>query len=49
MGMAHDHYAYHIAKPGQDDPPILIATTRRDDRVHPGHAGKMVAKLQGMG
>ncbi|WP_245318534.1 prolyl oligopeptidase family serine peptidase [Bradyrhizobium sp. DOA1] len=41
--------AYHIAKPGQDYPPILIATTRRDDRVHPGHARKMVAKLQGMG
>ncbi|MCP3475797.1 prolyl oligopeptidase family serine peptidase [Bradyrhizobium sp. CCGUVB1N3] len=41
--------AYHIAKPGQDYPPILIATTRRDDRVHPGHARKMVAKLQAMG
>ncbi|WP_051390149.1 prolyl oligopeptidase family protein [Bradyrhizobium sp. Ec3.3] len=41
--------AYHIAEPGQDYPPILIATTRRDDRVHPGHARKMVAKLQAMG
>ncbi|MGV7217557.1 prolyl oligopeptidase family serine peptidase [Bradyrhizobium sp. UFLA05-112] len=41
--------AYHTAKPGQDYPPILIATTRRDDRVHPGHARKMVAKLQGIG
>jgi hypothetical protein len=47
--MAQDLFAYHIAKPGQDHPPILIATTRRDDRVHPGHARKMVAKLQGMG
>ncbi|MDU3041655.1 prolyl oligopeptidase family serine peptidase, partial [Bradyrhizobium sp.] len=28
---------------------ILIATTRRDDRVHPGHARKMTAKLQAMG
>ena len=24
-------------------------TTRRDDRVHPGHARKMAAKLQAMG
>jgi prolyl oligopeptidase len=41
--------AYHMAKPGQKYPPILIATTRRDDRVHPGHARKMTAKLQAMG
>jgi prolyl oligopeptidase len=41
--------AYHAAKPGQSYPPILIATTRRDDRVHPGHARKMTAKLQAMG
>ncbi|MGI9486718.1 MAG: prolyl oligopeptidase family serine peptidase [Geminicoccaceae bacterium] len=44
------HYsAYHTAKPGQNYPPILLATTRRDDRVHPGHARKMAAKLQAMG
>jgi prolyl oligopeptidase len=41
--------AYHAAIPGQTYPPILIATTRRDDRVHPGHARKMTAKLQAMG
>ncbi|WP_027549843.1 prolyl oligopeptidase family protein [Bradyrhizobium sp. Cp5.3] len=41
--------AYHNAKPGQPYPPILIATTRRDDRVHPGHARKMAAKLHAMG
>ena len=41
--------AYHTAIPGQNYPPILIATTRRDDRVHPGHARKMAAKLQAMG
>jgi prolyl oligopeptidase len=41
--------AYHTAKPGQNYPPILIATTRRDDRVHPGHARKITAKLQAMG
>ncbi|WP_419899761.1 prolyl oligopeptidase family serine peptidase [Roseomonas sp. USHLN139] len=41
--------AYHAARPGQPYPPILLATTRRDDRVHPGHARKMAAKLQEMG
>jgi prolyl oligopeptidase len=41
--------AYHAARPGQKYPPILLATTRRDDRVHPGHARKMAAKLQAMG
>lgn len=41
--------AYHLAEPGKPYPPILIATTRRDDRVHPGHARKMAAKLQNMG
>ena len=41
--------AYHNVKAGQTYPPILIATTRRDDRVHPGHARKMAAKLQTMG
>jgi prolyl oligopeptidase len=41
--------AYHNAVPGRRYPPILIATSRRDDRVHPGHARKMAAKLQAMG
>jgi prolyl oligopeptidase len=41
--------AYHTAVPGRAYPPILIATSRRDDRVHPGHARKMAAKLQAMG
>ena len=41
--------AYHAAVPGRPYPPILIATSRRDDRVHPGHARKMAAKLQVMG
>jgi prolyl oligopeptidase len=41
--------AYHAALPGRSYPPILIATSRRDDRVHPGHARKMAAKLQAMG
>jgi prolyl oligopeptidase len=33
--------AYHVAAPGKPYPPILIATSRRDDRAHPGHARKM--------
>ena len=41
--------AYHTAVPSQNYPAILIATTKRDDRVHPGHARKMTAKLQAMG
>lgn len=30
-------------------PPILIATSTRDDRVHPGHARKMAASLAELG
>ncbi|OZF54342.1 prolyl oligopeptidase family protein [Rhodococcus sp. 14-2470-1a] len=30
-------------------PPILIATSTRDDRVHPGHARKMAARLEETG
>jgi prolyl oligopeptidase len=41
--------AYHLAEPGRCYPPILLATSRKDDRVHPGHARKMAAKLQAMG
>lgn len=41
--------AYHAAEPGRPYPRILLATTRRDDRVHPGHARKMAAKLQALG
>ena len=41
--------AYHTAVPGRHYPPILLATSRRDDRVHPGHARKMAAKLAAQG
>jgi prolyl oligopeptidase len=30
-------------------PPILVTTSTRDDRVHPGHARKFVKKLQDVG
>ncbi|MDM0039848.1 prolyl oligopeptidase family serine peptidase [Variovorax sp. J22G21] len=41
--------AYHCAEPGRSYPPILLASNRRDDRVHPAHARKMTAKLQAIG
>lgn len=41
--------AYHRVEPGRNYPPILLATSNRDDRVHPGHARKMAAKLKELG
>jgi prolyl oligopeptidase len=41
--------AYHAAEAGRSYPPILLATSRRDDRVHPGHARKMAQKLRALG
>jgi prolyl oligopeptidase len=40
---------YHLAAAGQKYPPIFITTNRTDDRVHPGHARKMAARLEEMG
>lgn len=40
--------AYHAPVPPAG-PPILLATARRDDRVHPGHARKWAAKLRAEG
>jgi prolyl oligopeptidase len=41
--------AYHNVLPGRLYPRILLATMRRDDRVHPAHARKMAARLQAVG
>ncbi len=30
-------------------PPVLITTSTRDDRVHPGHARKMAARMKEQG
>ena len=30
-------------------PPVLFTTSTRDDRVHPGHARKMMAKMSEQG
>jgi prolyl oligopeptidase len=40
---------YRNVKPGVAYPPALFMTTTRDDRVHPAHARKMMAKMKAMG
>ena len=40
---------YQNTDPDADYPPILVTTSTRDDRVHPGHARKMVARLEEQG
>jgi prolyl oligopeptidase len=40
---------YHNLDRERAYPPILITTSTRDDRVHPGHARKMTAQLEAMG
>lgn len=40
---------YHNLQPARAYPPILFTTSTRDDRVHPGHARKMVRKLVELG
>ena len=36
-------------KKGVKYPPALFTASTRDDRVHPGHARKMVAEMEEMG
>lgn len=36
---------YHLFDPAKDYPPVLFTTSTRDDRVHPGHARKMAARM----
>lgn len=43
------HSPYHNVEPGTAYPPTLFMTTTRDDRVHPAHARKMMAKMRGLG
>ncbi|NOY06029.1 MAG: S9 family peptidase [Chlorobi bacterium] len=40
---------YHNLRPGMKYPVVFFSTSTRDDRVHPGHARKMVAKMEDMG
>ena len=36
---------YHLFDPARTYPPVLFTTSTRDDRVHPGHARKMAARM----
>jgi prolyl oligopeptidase len=40
---------YHNVKPGPAYPEPFFVTSTKDDRVHPGHARKMAARMQAMG
>jgi prolyl oligopeptidase len=40
---------YHNLAKDRAYPPMLITTSTRDDRVHPGHARKMTARLRELG
>lgn len=40
---------YHIVDSHVQYPPALFITSTRDDRVHPSHARKMVAKMESFG
>jgi prolyl oligopeptidase len=40
---------YHLVQKGVKYPKVFFWTTTRDDRVHPGHARKMVARMREMG
>jgi len=40
---------YQLIARGRNYPPIFLTTNRTDDRVHPGHARKMAARLQELG
>ncbi|MFC5570247.1 prolyl oligopeptidase family protein [Lysobacter yangpyeongensis] len=36
---------YHLFDPAKRYPPVIFMTSTKDDRVHPGHARKMAAKM----
>jgi prolyl oligopeptidase len=36
---------YQLFDPAKTYPPVLFTTSTKDDRVHPGHARKMMAKM----
>jgi prolyl oligopeptidase len=48
-GYIQKYSPYQNARAGKQYPPILITTSTRDDRVHPGHARKMAARLEEQG
>ncbi|MEU7312884.1 prolyl oligopeptidase family serine peptidase [Streptomyces sp. NPDC007083] len=40
---------YHNLAADRAYPPLLLTTSTRDDRVHPGHARKMAARMRDLG
>lgn len=44
-----EYSPYQNFSASADYPPLFVYTSTRDDRVHPGHARKTVAKLQAQG
>jgi prolyl oligopeptidase len=40
---------YHRVTAGVKYPPVMFTTSTADDRVHPGHARKMAARMQALG
>jgi prolyl oligopeptidase len=44
-----EYSPYQNISATRDYPPVLMTTSTRDDRVHPGHARKMTAALQAAG
>jgi prolyl oligopeptidase len=44
-----EYSPYQNISASADYPPVLITTSTRDDRVHPGHARKMTAALEAAG
>lgn len=44
-----DYSPYQNVTADRVYPPVLLTTSTRDDRVHPGHARKMVARLEETG
>ncbi|SBT45649.1 prolyl oligopeptidase family serine peptidase [Micromonospora auratinigra] len=41
-----EYSPYHNVRSDLAYPPVLLVTSTRDDRVHPGHARKMAARLR---
>lgn len=48
-GYMSKYSPYQNLKTGVKYPSVLFTTSTRDDRVHPGHARKMMAKMQALG
>jgi prolyl oligopeptidase len=44
-----EYSPYQNISDTRDYPPVLLTTSTRDDRVHPGHARKMTAALEATG